>query len=91
MKVRLGNTDIGLGRYLGLWTAVVVVFAVQWFMRDALNGHTWSPFAYLRWSMIQWYTWAALAPLVFRLAVNIRSRVRCACAGWARNCRRAWV
>jgi len=78
MTVRLGNTDIGLGRYLGLWTAVVVVFAVQWFMRDALNGHTWSPFAYLRWSMIQWYTWAALAPLVFRLAVKypIQSPVR---------------
>ena len=70
MMVRLGNTQIGLARYLGLWSAVVVVFAVQEFMRDTLTGHTWSAFDYLRWSMIQWYTWAALAPTVFRLAVR---------------------
>jgi hypothetical protein len=70
MKVRLGDTDIGLARYLGLWTAVAVVFAVQGFTRDALNGNTWSAFDYLRWALIQWYTWAALAPLVFRLAAK---------------------
>lgn len=68
MKVRLGNTEIGLARYLGLWTAVVVVFAMQGFFNDLINGHLWSVFDYLRWSMVQWYTWAALAPLVFRLA-----------------------
>ena len=78
MMVRLGNTQIGLFRYLGLWAAVVAVFAVQRFMHDALNGHTWSVFDYLRWSIIQWYTWAALAPMVFRLAVKypIQSPVR---------------
>jgi Putative regulator of cell autolysis len=78
MKVRLGNTDIGLASYLALWTAVVVVFAAQGFLHDLINRHTWSPFDYVRWSMIQWYTWAALAPLVFRLAVKypIRSPVR---------------
>lgn len=70
MKVRLGSTDIGLARYLGLWTAVVVVFAVQRFWHDSMNGNTWSVFDYLRWSMIQWYTWAALAPMVFRLALT---------------------
>ncbi|MCL1635779.1 histidine kinase [Luteimonas sp. SX5] len=70
MNVRLGNTEIGLSRYLGLWTAVVVAFAVQGFMHDAFSGNTWSIFDYLRWSMIQWYTWAALAPLVFRLAAR---------------------
>ena len=68
MKIRLGDTEIGLFHYLGLWTAVVVVFAVQRFLHDAINGPTWSVFDYLRWSMIQWYAWAALAPLVFRLA-----------------------
>lgn len=67
MQIRLGDTEIGLFRYLGLWTVVVVVFAMQRFLHDALNGPTWSAFDYLRWSMIQWYTWAALAPLVFRL------------------------
>ena len=68
MNIRLGDTEIGLIRYLSLWTAVVVVFAVQRFLNDAINGPTWSVFDYLRWGMIQWYTWAALAPLVFRLA-----------------------
>lgn len=68
MKIRLGNTQIGLGPYLGLWTAVVVMFAVQMFTQDALRDHTWSIFDYLRWSAIKWYIWAALAPLVFWLA-----------------------
>ncbi|OOG61701.1 sensor histidine kinase [Rhodanobacter sp. B04] len=68
MKIRLGNMKIGLWPYLGLWTAVVVLFAMQNFVADALNGRTWSAWDYLRWSGIRWYTWAALAPLVFRLA-----------------------
>ncbi|MEP7184308.1 MAG: histidine kinase [Rhodanobacter sp.] len=70
MKVRLGNAHIGLARYLALWGVVAVVFAVQGYMRDGLNGHTWSAFDYLRWSGIEWYTWAALAPLVFRLGAR---------------------
>lgn len=68
MKVRLGTTEMGLSRYIGLWTVVVVVFAVQRYMRDELAGPTWSAIDYLRWSMIQWYTWAVLAPGVFYLA-----------------------
>lgn len=69
MKVRLGNTDIGLLRYLGLWTAVAVVFGTQEFLRDIVdNHHIWAPWNYIRWGMIQWYSWAALAPWVFRLA-----------------------
>ncbi len=70
MKVRLGDAQIGLFRYLGLWTAVAVVFAVQRSLEDGLHGQSWSWFDYLRWSLIQWYTWAALAPLVFRLAAR---------------------
>jgi two-component system, LytTR family, sensor kinase len=68
MKIRLGSTEIGLFRYLSLWTAVVAVFAVQRYLYDVTSGRTWAASDYLRWSMIQWYTWAALAPLVFRLA-----------------------
>jgi two-component system LytT family sensor kinase len=68
MNIRLGSTHIRLSRYLGLWSALVLVFALQGFVHDLINGSTWSIFDYLRWSMIQWYTWAALAPLVFRLA-----------------------
>lgn len=70
MMVRLGNTQIGLFRYLGWWGAVVVVFAVQGFLQDTITGHTWSILDYLRWSMIEWYTWAAMTPLVFRLAAK---------------------
>jgi two-component system, LytTR family, sensor kinase len=68
MKVRLGTTEIGFARYVGLWTVLVIVFAIQRYLHDRLGGPVWSVFDYLRWSMIQWYTWAALAPLVFRLA-----------------------
>lgn len=69
MKIRLGSTEIGLIRYLTLWTAVVVVFAMQGYVYDVFNSgdHRWAISDYLRWSMIQWYTWAALAPLVFQL------------------------
>lgn len=69
MKIRLGNHEIGLARYLGLWSIVVLVFALQGLLNDAVsNRPVWSIGDYLRWSMIQWYTWAALAPLIFRLA-----------------------
>jgi two-component system LytT family sensor kinase len=68
MKIRLGSTEIGFARYLGLWSAVMAVFAVQAFFNDASNGMGWSIFDYLRWSMIQWYVWAALAPYVFRFS-----------------------
>ena len=67
MKVRLGNTQIGLGRYLGLWGVVVLAFTWQSYMHDDLTGHTGDLPDYLRWNIIQWYTWAALAPLVFKL------------------------
>lgn len=68
MIVRLGSTSITLTRYLLLWTAVMLVFAVQHALSDGLHGNSWSFVVHLRWAMIQWYTWAALAPFVFRLA-----------------------
>ncbi len=71
MNIRLGHAEIGLFRYLALWTAVVVVFAAQGRAYDEVSGRdTWSLLDYLRWSMILWYTWAALAPWVFRLAAR---------------------
>ena len=70
MKIRLGSTEIGLGRYVALWTAIAIVFAFQRYMTSLLGGPVWDAVDYLRWSLIQWYTWAALAPLVFRLAVR---------------------
>ena len=67
MNVRLGSTEIGLSRYLALWSAVVLAFALQGLFDDIVNGDPWAPSDYLRWSAIQWGVWAALAPLVFRL------------------------
>jgi two-component system LytT family sensor kinase len=78
MMVRLGNTQIGLFRYLGLWAVVAAVFTIQRSMQDALYGRDWTIFDDLRWSIIQWYTWAALGPLVFQLSAKypIQSPVR---------------
>lgn len=67
MTVELGTTRISLRRYFALWTAVVLVSALHGYLRDTQEGPVWSAFDYLRWSAIQWYAWAALAPIVFRL------------------------
>lgn len=79
MQIQLGDTSIGLRRYLGLWSAVALAFALQHMLFDAIVGpEVWSPWDYLRWSLIQWFTWAALAPWVFRLSARhpIRSPLR---------------
>ena len=68
MKIRLGSTEIGLFRYLGLWTAVALLFALQTKINNGLHRPSWPLWDLVRWSLIQWYTWAALAPTVFRLA-----------------------
>lgn len=57
-------------RYMAAWTVPVVLFAMQGYATDAVRGHTWDTTDYLRWSMIQWYTLAALAPGVFGLAAR---------------------
>lgn len=67
MTFRLGSLDVRLSRYLGLWAIVVVVFAMQGCVDDAIRADAWPVSTYLRWSAIQWLTWAGLAPLVFRL------------------------
>ncbi|MCX5511714.1 hypothetical protein, partial [Pseudomonas sp. BJa3] len=68
MKIRLGTLDIGLFRYLGLWTAVALLFTLQAKLNNGLDSPSWPLWDLIRWSLIQWYTWAALAPVVFRLA-----------------------
>ena len=70
MQVRLGDARIGLVRYLALWGAVAAVFALQRVLHDALLSKVFPPIDYFRWSVIQWYTWAALAPCVFGLAAR---------------------
>ncbi len=54
--------------YFVLWSVVVGLFATQWYVHDAIHGHPWPVGNYIRWSLIEWYTWALLAPLVFWLA-----------------------
>ena len=70
MTIRLGSTEIGFGRYAGLWALVVLAFAMQGLVHDLLDGHLWPPSTYLRWAAIQWLPWAALAPWIFGLAAR---------------------
>jgi len=51
-------------RYLAVWTMLVAVFALQWYATDAVRGFTWDAVDYIRWSMVEWYTLACLAPAV---------------------------
>lgn len=67
MKIRLGHTQIDVLRYLLLWLAVAFAFTLQRVLSHSLQGQSFPFEVYLRWSMIQWFTWAALAPLVFAL------------------------
>jgi len=68
MNVRLGNTEISLSRYIALWTMVAMVFMLQSMVNSGPSGGHWPLWVLIRWSLIQWYTWAVLAPTVFRLA-----------------------
>ena len=70
MPIRLGTTSLPVHRYLALWGVVIVVFAIQDWIAGHVHGQHWSLFTHLRWSAIQWGTWAALAPLVFRLGAR---------------------
>jgi hypothetical protein len=54
-------------RYMAVWTILVVLFALQWYETDAVRGFTWNAVDYIRWSMVEWYSLAFLAPGVFWL------------------------
>jgi two-component system LytT family sensor kinase len=66
----LKNSVRHLAQLFGLWTAIAIMFALQWYSYDALHGHS-SPFiTYLRWNLEQWYTWLLISPLALRLAAR---------------------
>lgn len=53
-----------------LWTAIAILFALQWYSFELLQGHTVRMLESLRWSMEQWYAWLILSPPVLWLAVK---------------------
>src|ERR1700694_4603188 len=57
-------------RYITIWTIIVALFALQWHETDAVTGFTWRAVDYIRWSMVEWYTLAFLAPCVFWLTAR---------------------
>lgn len=61
---------IRAAQLFALWTVVVILFALQWYSYELLQGHTVHLVPYLRWSMEQWYTWLILSPPVLWLAVK---------------------
>jgi two-component system LytT family sensor kinase len=54
-------------RYFIVWSVLVVLFGLQSYAIDAVHGSTWRTADYIRWSMVEWYTLALLAPAVFWL------------------------
>jgi len=52
------------------WTVIAVLFAMQWYTYDSFNGTVLPWDHYLRWAVEEWYTWAALTPLVLWLATQ---------------------
>lgn len=52
------------------WTAVAVLFALQWYSYDLIHGNPHHLLQALRWSMEQWYPWLILSPAVLWLAAK---------------------
>jgi two-component system, LytTR family, sensor kinase len=52
------------------WTVIAVLFALQWYTYDSFHGTVLPWDHYLRWAVEEWYTWAALTPLVVWLATH---------------------
>ena len=52
------------------WTVIAVLFALQWYTYDSFHGTVLPWDHYLRWAVEEWYTWAALTPLVLWLATH---------------------
>jgi hypothetical protein len=57
-------------RYLGIWTLIVIAFALQWHASDAIRGNTWRAGDYFRWSFVEFFTLALLAPGVLWLTTR---------------------
>jgi two-component system, LytTR family, sensor kinase len=54
----------------GLWTAIVILFTLQWYSYTRIHGFPFYFPQYLRWSMEEWYTWLIISPAVLWLAAR---------------------
>jgi two-component system LytT family sensor kinase len=68
--ISLRETASRFAQLFVLWTAVAVLFAIQWYSYDALHGQPHPVIDYLRWNMEQWYTWLLISPFVLQLAAS---------------------
>lgn len=66
----LKNSVLRFARFFGMWTAVAMLFALQWYSYDALHGRSGPFLTYVRWNIEQWYTWLLISPLALRLAAK---------------------
>ena len=57
-------------RYMIVWTVLALLYAIQGYWTDSIAGHTWRAIDYIRWSLVEWYTLALLAPAVFWLTAR---------------------
>src|SRR5262245_44485058 len=56
----------------GCWTALVFVFAAQSYLYNSSRGAPPPLKSVLLWAISEWYTWAALSPLILWLARRYR-------------------
>ena len=66
----LRNPVRRFAQFFGMWTAVAMMFALQWYSYDALHGHSGPFLTYVRWNLEQWYAWWLISPLALRLAAK---------------------
>jgi len=60
---------LGAAAYVGLWTAIGVLFAAQSIITYSYSGtRTVSSARVLAYALADWYVWALLAPAIFALA-----------------------
>jgi two-component sensor histidine kinase len=78
---RLHDRRRGALLVLGAWTALAVVFALHNYLTFEADGRPVRFAHALWWSVAEWYTWAALTPVV----VWLTRRWRMAGEHWARN------
>ncbi len=70
VESRIGFREFALGclGYVGIWLALIALFAMVGYATDWLQGSAWNFDAYLTWSFIQWSTLALLLPVALWLA-----------------------
>ncbi|HZS08643.1 MAG TPA: histidine kinase [Blastocatellia bacterium] len=68
MSEREQNRWLKRGVIFGCWTLLVLIFATQSYLFLTARAETRSWKASFLWACSEWYTWAALSPLILRLA-----------------------